>query len=172
MRRHEKLHQLIWGKTDTLGRSEILDEAILTQMGVSCLTILMAWTNYTVENFYRSVVYTLIVLVYYRSVTLYIRLVVIFSIIITFGDIYLPLRLLWLDDPSYPNSWLNWAKIAATAIAVIHNLVILYWAVYEVQHQLNGRRTKQHEGRLSSSEKCPFSKQQPHKPSLNKVKKR
>lgn len=91
--RHDRLHQLFWGPASRKGRNSTTDRDVQYQLGLYMISFLYSAALLTSpkNDLLRRAAYLLLILTYYRSVSLYLRLIVLFTIAISIGDILIPL---------------------------------------------------------------------------------
>ncbi|KAG6977761.1 hypothetical protein JG688_00000007 [Phytophthora aleatoria] len=135
---HNELDRTLWGPASTTGRSRATDFAIYIQLAVVTLLGVTCALDYDKPEAVRSAAAGAMLLMYFRSTGLFVRLMMFASAIVLYGDVIVPIIRLARGGEVFP---LPTIKLVLHCIWVWNTLRILL-AVFRSGALRSGKRMR------------------------------
>ncbi|GLD95070.1 hypothetical protein PINS_up003695 [Pythium insidiosum] len=122
--KHDRLHDVLWGASSRSGRSARSDVIVYIQLLlVASLTIWQFVVVYEKPAAARLAATGAALLLYFRSVDLFVRLIVVLSCLTIYGDVFVPARRLLKAGATTPT---DVVPVLLYALLVVNNLKVLF----------------------------------------------
>ncbi|KAF4040537.1 hypothetical protein GN244_ATG07211 [Phytophthora infestans] len=135
---HNELDRTLWGPASTTGRSRATDIVIFIQLAVVALLGVTCALDYDKPEAARLAAAGATLLMYFRSIGLFMRLMLFVSAIVFYGDIIVPIVRLARESGVFP---LATVKLILHSIWVCNSLRILL-AIFQSETLRPGQRKK------------------------------